>query len=103
MEKCRPPENDNEVVDPVPPTKPITPSVIPSAVDIKPSVAPVIPSANEPNRLLQTKETIQQGEDFVSFSKQVSLLKSKAKEMKYDEIIRLCEELEEISPKYIQL
>jgi len=51
----------------------------------------------------KTKETIQQGEDFVSFSKQVSLLKSKAKEMKYDEIIRLCEELEEISPKYIQL
>jgi len=51
----------------------------------------------------KTKETIKQGEDFISFSKQVSLLRSKAKVMKYDEIIRLCEELEEIAPKYIQL
>jgi len=50
-----------------------------------------------------TKETIKQDEDFVNFSKQVSLLKVNAAVMKYDEIIRLCEELEEIAPKYIKL
>ena len=51
----------------------------------------------------QTKEIIQQEEDYKSFCKQVSLLKSKAKEMKYEEITRLCEELEEIAPKIIKL
>jgi len=51
----------------------------------------------------QTKEVIQQEEDYKNFCKQVSLLKTKAKEMKYEEIIRLCEELEEIAPKIIKL
>jgi len=51
----------------------------------------------------QTKETIEQDEDFVIFSKQVSLLRSKAPKMHGDEIKRICEELEEIAPKYVKL
>ena len=51
----------------------------------------------------QTKEAIDQEEDFVLFCRQVSLLRSKAPKMKPDEIFRICEELEEISPKYIKL
>tara|TARA_R110000772_G_scaffold66420_3_gene148018 strand:- start:111 stop:410 length:300 start_codon:yes stop_codon:yes gene_type:complete len=50
-----------------------------------------------------TKETINQEEDYTIFCKQVSNLKCKAKNMQYDEIIRICEELEEIAPKYIKL
>lgn len=51
----------------------------------------------------QTKETIEQEEDFIIFSKQVSLLRSKASKMKGEEIIKICEELEEIAPKYVKL
>lgn len=51
----------------------------------------------------KTKETIDQEEDYTIFSKQVSNLKSKAKNMQYEEILRICEELEEIAPKYIIL
>lgn len=51
----------------------------------------------------KTKETIDQEEDYTMFSKQVSNLKSKAKNMQYEEILRICEELEEIAPKYIIL
>lgn len=51
----------------------------------------------------ETKETIEQEEDFLIFSKQVSLLRSKAKDMSGDEILRICEELQEISPKTIKL
>ena len=50
-----------------------------------------------------TKETIDQEEDYSIFCKQVSNLKSKAKNMQYEEILRICEELEEIAPKYIKL
>jgi len=51
----------------------------------------------------KTKETIDQEDDYVSFCRQVSILKSKAKNMQYEEVLRICEELEEISPKYIKL
>jgi len=51
----------------------------------------------------ETKETIEQEKDFVSFSEQVSFLRSNAKNMRGDEILRICEELEEIAPKYIKL
>lgn len=51
----------------------------------------------------KTKETIEQDEDFIIFSKQVSLLRSKSAKMKGGEILRVCEELEEIAPKYIKL
>lgn len=50
-----------------------------------------------------TKETIEQDEDFVVFSRQVSLLRVKAQNMSGDEIARICEELEEIAPKTIKL
>lgn len=51
----------------------------------------------------KTKETIDQEDDYISFCRQVSALKSKAKNMQYEEVLRICEELEEISPKYIKL
>lgn len=51
----------------------------------------------------QTKETIEQDEDFNVFSKQVSMLRSKSSNMSGGEIIRICEELEEIAPKYVKL
>jgi len=51
----------------------------------------------------KTKETINQEEDYTTFCKQVSNLKSNAKKMQYEEILRICEELEEIAPKYIKL
>ena len=51
----------------------------------------------------QTKETIDQEEDYGVFCEQVSNLKSKTKNMQYEEILRICEELEEIAPKYIKL
>ena len=51
----------------------------------------------------ETKETIVQEEDYGVFCKQVSNLKSKTKNMQYEEILRICEELEEIAPKYIKL
>jgi len=51
----------------------------------------------------QTKETIDQEEDYGIFCEQVSKLKSKTKNMQYEEILRICEELEEIAPKYIKL
>ncbi|NVM38431.1 MAG: hypothetical protein HWN81_22760 [Candidatus Lokiarchaeota archaeon] len=51
----------------------------------------------------ETKQTIEQDEYYTVFSKQVSLLRSKSKKMKSDEILRICEELEEIAPKYIKL
>ena len=50
-----------------------------------------------------TKETIEQDEDFVVFSRQVSQLRVKAQNMSGDEISRICEELEEIAPKTIKL
>ena len=50
-----------------------------------------------------TKEVTDQDEIYISFCKQVSVLRSKASNMKPDEILRICEELEEISPKYIKL
>lgn len=51
----------------------------------------------------QNKETIEQDEEFNIFSKQVSMLRSKSKDMSGDEILRICEELEEIAPKTIKL
>jgi hypothetical protein len=51
----------------------------------------------------ETKETIEQDKDFNIFSKQVSLLRSRSSKMNMDEILRICEELEEIAPKYIKL
>lgn len=51
----------------------------------------------------ETKETIEQDEEFNIFSKQVSMLRSKSKDMSGDEILRICEELEEIAPKTIKL
>jgi len=51
----------------------------------------------------KTKETLTQDQDYVNFCKQVSILKSKSKEMQYEEILRICEELEEIAPKYVKL
>lgn len=51
----------------------------------------------------KTKETIEQDEDFVIFSRQVSLLRSKSNNMNGAEILRVCEELEEIAPKTIKL
>ena len=51
----------------------------------------------------KTKETIEQEDNFLIFSKQVSLLRSKSKDMSGSEILRICEELEEISPKYVKL
>lgn len=51
----------------------------------------------------KTKETIEQGQDFVAFSTQVSRLRFNSKKMNIDEILRICEELEEIAPKYIKL
>ena len=51
----------------------------------------------------QTKETIEQDEDFNVFSKQVSMLRSRSSNMNGGEIIRICEELAEIAPKYVKL
>jgi len=51
----------------------------------------------------KTKESLAQDEDYLVFCKYVSSLKSRSKEMQYEEILRMCEELEEISPKYIKL
>tara|TARA_B110000285_G_C14797887_1_gene456041 strand:- start:39 stop:338 length:300 start_codon:yes stop_codon:yes gene_type:complete len=51
----------------------------------------------------KTKETIEQEQDFVAFSTQVSRLRFNSKKMNVDEILRICEELEEIAPKYIKL
>ena len=51
----------------------------------------------------ETKETIEQDEDFIIFSRQVSLLRSKSSNMSGGEILRVCEELEEIAPKTIKL
>jgi len=51
----------------------------------------------------KTKETLTQEQDYVNFCKQVSILKSKSKEMQYEEILRICEELEESAPKYVKL
>ena len=51
----------------------------------------------------KTKETIEQEQDFLIFSKQVSLLRSKSKDMGGPEILRICKELEEIAPKYVKL
>ena len=51
----------------------------------------------------ETKETIEQDETYNVFSKQVSILRSKSPGMKTDEILRNCEELEEIAPKYVKL
>lgn len=51
----------------------------------------------------ETKETIEQEEVYNIFCKQVSVLRSKASKMKPEEIIRICEELEEIAPKYVKL
>lgn len=50
-----------------------------------------------------SKQIIDQDIDFVIFSKHVSRLRSKAKNMSKDEIERICEELEEIAPKYVKL
>jgi hypothetical protein len=52
---------------------------------------------------IRNKKTHLQEEDYVVFSKQVSLLRTKAMQMNSNEIIRLCEELEEISPKSVTL
>lgn len=49
------------------------------------------------------KDIIDQGEEYENFSTQVSLLRSKASGMKLDEILRICEELQEIAPKTIRL
>jgi hypothetical protein len=51
----------------------------------------------------KTKESLTQEEDYVNFCKQVSILKYKSKNMQYEEILRICEELEEIAPKYVKL
>ena len=51
----------------------------------------------------KTKETIEQEDNFLIFSKQVSFLRSKSKDMSGQEILRICEELEEIAPKYVKL
>jgi hypothetical protein len=49
------------------------------------------------------KDIIDQSEDYENFSTQVSLLRSKASGMKLDEILRVCEEIQEIAPKTIKL
>lgn len=51
----------------------------------------------------QTKETIEQDEIYDLFSKEVSLLRSRSPNMNMDEILRICDELEEIAPKYVKL
>jgi len=51
----------------------------------------------------ENKEMIHQDDPYVSFSTQVSTLKSKASKMNGDEIYRLCVELQEIAPKTIKL
>ena len=51
----------------------------------------------------KTKETLTQDDDYGIFCEQVSKLKSKSKNMQYEEVLRICEELEEIAPKYVKL
>jgi len=51
----------------------------------------------------KTKKFIMQDQEFVYFQKQLSLLRSNAKDMNSSEIFSICEELEEISPKTIKL
>lgn len=50
-----------------------------------------------------TKQTFPQDEVYVNFSTQVSKLRSNAKNMETQEILRICEELEEVSPRNIYL
>lgn len=51
----------------------------------------------------QTKERTPQLKDYQSFYQQLENLKKNAKEMQTSEILQLCEELEEIAPKTINL
>jgi len=50
-----------------------------------------------------TRETLVQDEDFINFSKQVSLLRSKASKMSNKETSLVCGELQEIAPTYVKL
>jgi len=50
-----------------------------------------------------TRETLVQDQDFINFSKQVSILRSKASKMSNKETSLICEELEEIAPTYVKL
>lgn len=51
----------------------------------------------------RNKKQIPQNEEYTSFCKQVSSLRKNAKNMHPSEILRICEELEEIAPKTITL
>lgn len=51
----------------------------------------------------QTKQFVIQDTQYCDFCKQVSLLRSNAKNMNPSEIVKLCEELEEIAPTKILL
>ena len=51
----------------------------------------------------KTKERVSQLKDYKSFYQQLEALKKNAKEMQTSEILQLCEELEEIAPKTINL
>lgn len=51
----------------------------------------------------RNKKSIPQNEEYVSFCKQVSSLRKNAKNMDPKEILRICEELEDIAPRTVTL
>lgn len=52
---------------------------------------------------IETQEYIHQNEDYCWFYKEMLKLKIKAVDMHTSEILRLCEEIEEIAPKTVNL
>jgi|TARA_R110000772_G_scaffold185671_2_gene296841 hypothetical protein len=52
---------------------------------------------------IRDQEYVPQDRDYISFYKELFKLRAKASDMQTSEILRLCEEIEEISPKTIKL
>ncbi|MDB4317769.1 hypothetical protein N9973_00565 [bacterium] len=52
---------------------------------------------------IRDQESVEQGEDYRWFYKELVKLKAKSLDMHTSEILRLCEEISEIAPKTIKL